>query len=131
LELETDKAVLEVPSTVSGKVIKVNAQAGSKIKVGETVFTYEGAAAESESQRPSTAESKSTPTDSDSAQSDKAITQSDKAATRSDKDVVESPSYVSSVGQSEAEAGAPQSTFTNAGPVPAAPSTRRLARELG
>jgi pyruvate dehydrogenase E2 component (dihydrolipoamide acetyltransferase) len=108
LELETDKAVLEVPSTVSGKIVKINATAGSKIKVGETVFSYEGAsgapAAETEK-----AEDKSTSKGSgfDSAQPDK---NSASASTQSIKSTF-----------------APNSN----GPVPAAPSTRRLARELG
>lgn len=39
LELETDKAVVEVPSTVSGKVSEVKAKVGEKLKVGDLVFT--------------------------------------------------------------------------------------------
>jgi pyruvate dehydrogenase E2 component (dihydrolipoamide acetyltransferase) len=39
LELETDKAVVEVPSTVSGTVSEVKAQVGQKLKVGDLVFT--------------------------------------------------------------------------------------------
>jgi len=111
LELETDKAVLEVPSTVSGKIVKISAQAGSKIKVGETVFSYESASKTPESAKTETApvEDKSTFKDPgfDSAQPDKksALASSDSG----------------------------KSTFTpsSSGPVPAAPSTRRLARELG
>ena len=40
IELETDKAVIEVPSTVSGKVQEVKVQQGQKLKVGATIFTY-------------------------------------------------------------------------------------------
>jgi pyruvate dehydrogenase E2 component (dihydrolipoamide acetyltransferase) len=39
LELETDKAVVEVPSTVTGKVTEVQAQVGQRLKVGDPVFT--------------------------------------------------------------------------------------------
>jgi pyruvate dehydrogenase E2 component (dihydrolipoamide acetyltransferase) len=39
LELETDKAVVEVPSTMSGTVREVKAQVGQKLKVGDVVFT--------------------------------------------------------------------------------------------
>lgn len=39
LELETDKAVVEVPSTVTGTVKEVKAQVGQKLKVGDVVFT--------------------------------------------------------------------------------------------
>src|ERR1700752_3420177 len=40
IELETDKAVIEVPSGVSGKVQEVKVQQGQKLKVGATIFTY-------------------------------------------------------------------------------------------
>ena len=42
LELETEKAVVEVPSTVSGVVREVKVKEGQKVKVGEVVFTLEG-----------------------------------------------------------------------------------------
>ena len=39
LELETDKAVVEVPSTVSGTVREVKAQVGQKLRVGDLILT--------------------------------------------------------------------------------------------
>ena len=42
MELETDKAVVEVPSTVSGVVRDVKVKEGQKVKVGEVIFTLEG-----------------------------------------------------------------------------------------
>ena len=44
MELETDKAVVEVPSTVSGIVREIKVKEGSKIKVGQLIFTLEGGA---------------------------------------------------------------------------------------
>jgi pyruvate dehydrogenase E2 component (dihydrolipoamide acetyltransferase) len=44
MELETDKAVVEVPSTVSGVVREVKVKEGQKVKVGEVIFTLEGGA---------------------------------------------------------------------------------------
>jgi pyruvate dehydrogenase E2 component (dihydrolipoamide acetyltransferase) len=44
MELETDKAVVEVPSTVSGVVKDVKVKEGEKIKVGQVIFTLQGAA---------------------------------------------------------------------------------------
>jgi len=41
LEIETDKATIEVPSNVAGKVIKVFVKAGGKAKVGQVVFKVE------------------------------------------------------------------------------------------
>jgi len=44
LELETDKATIEVPSSVSGTVKEIKVKAGQKVKVGEVALTlYEGA----------------------------------------------------------------------------------------
>jgi pyruvate dehydrogenase E2 component (dihydrolipoamide acetyltransferase) len=44
MELETDKAVVEVPSSVSGVVKEVKVKEGEKIKVGQVIFTFEGGA---------------------------------------------------------------------------------------
>ena len=41
LELETDKATIEVPSTVAGTVKEVRVKKGDKIKVGAVVLTVE------------------------------------------------------------------------------------------
>ena len=46
LEIETDKAVVEVPSTLSGKVGNVLAEVGKKIKIGDVIFQLEGHAPE-------------------------------------------------------------------------------------
>ncbi len=41
MELETDKAVVEVPSSVSGKVKEILVKEGEKIKVGQVIFTVD------------------------------------------------------------------------------------------
>src|SRR5688572_28580851 len=45
LELETDKATIEVPSSVAGVVKEVRVKKGDKIKVGAVVLTVDDAAA--------------------------------------------------------------------------------------
>ena len=45
LELETDKATIEVPSTVAGTVKEVRVKKGDKIKVGAVVLTVDDGAA--------------------------------------------------------------------------------------
>jgi pyruvate dehydrogenase E2 component (dihydrolipoamide acetyltransferase) len=42
MELETDKAVIEVPSSVSGVVREIKVKEGTKVKVGDVIFTLEG-----------------------------------------------------------------------------------------
>src|SRR5581483_11310762 len=44
IELETDKAVVEVPSSISGTVKDVLVKQGEKVKVGQVVFTVENGA---------------------------------------------------------------------------------------
>ena len=43
MELETEKAVVEVPSSVSGTVQEIRVKEGDKIKVGQVIFTVDGA----------------------------------------------------------------------------------------
>ena len=43
--LETDKATMDVPSTVAGKVTEVLVQKGGKLRAGSVIVTVESAAA--------------------------------------------------------------------------------------
>src|SRR5208283_4958552 len=54
MELETDKAVVEVPSSISGTIHEILVKEGDKIKVGQVIFTADsnGATAVSEAPRP-------------------------------------------------------------------------------
>ena len=128
MELETDKAVVEVPSSVTGTVKDVLVKQGEKIKVGQLVFTLQaGATASAQPQQPS----------------------------RADTSHIESArmafqAAIQSEGRTEEQALPPElprvpptATFSipidltksagpeNRGPIPAAPHVRRLARELG
>ncbi|MEQ1729295.1 MAG: 2-oxo acid dehydrogenase subunit E2 [Vicinamibacterales bacterium] len=47
LELETDKATIEVPSSVAGTVTEVKVTLGQKVKVGQVILTFESGAAAS------------------------------------------------------------------------------------
>src|SRR5262249_960314 len=42
LELETDKATIEVPSSVAGQVKEIKVKAGDKVKVGQAILSVEG-----------------------------------------------------------------------------------------
>ena len=56
LELETDKATIEVPSSVSGTVKEVRIKQGEKIKVGQVVLTLDNGAAAAKADAPATAD---------------------------------------------------------------------------
>jgi len=46
LELETDKATIEVPSSVAGQVKEVKVKAGDKVKVGQAILSVDDGAGE-------------------------------------------------------------------------------------
>jgi pyruvate dehydrogenase E2 component (dihydrolipoamide acetyltransferase) len=128
MELETDKAVIEVPSSVSGVVKDVRVKEGEKIKVGQVIFTLEGGA----SSQPERV--KHAPVEHADGQHEARL--AFQAAIRAE-------------GKTEEQALPPDQprsvplTFTmpeqlgkvagteHREPVPAAPHVRRLARELG
>ena len=130
MELETDKAVVEVPSSVSGVVKDVRVKEGEKIKVGQVIFTLEGAAAApSEPVR-----QRSTPVEHVSGQHGarlafqaaiRAEGKTEEQALPPDQPQQKPPAF-SMPAQLDKVAGAEHRE-----PVPAAPHVRRLARELG
>jgi len=48
LELETDKATIEVPSSVAGTIKEIKIKQGDKVKVGQAILSVDDAAADSD-----------------------------------------------------------------------------------
>lgn len=44
IEIETDKATVEVPSSIEGKIIEVNVKTGDKVKIGDVLIKVETSA---------------------------------------------------------------------------------------
>ena len=139
LEIETDKASFEVPSSVKGVVKELMVSAGDQASVGQVVMVIEESAdSEGSSQSPEPAPEEETPKDSSSeASSESAETQEEEAPPKTA--VAEAPTEqrgqvdVNSTAQPVTEETT-SSNGTSSGTrqlVPAAPSTRRLAREIG
>ncbi len=130
MELETDKAVVEVPSTVSGIVNEVKVKEGEKIKVGQVVFTLQGASP-SQAQP---ARSPRGPVEHVSGQHGARL--AFQAAIRAEGKTEEQalppdqPQQRSEAFSMPAQLGKVAGT-EHRQPVPAAPHTRRLAREIG
>jgi pyruvate dehydrogenase E2 component (dihydrolipoamide acetyltransferase) len=153
LEIETDKATVEVPSSVSGRVAEVRAKEGQKIRVGETIFTVssDGAAAPSAPAKPAAAPAKAETKRAEAPKVEPAAVSQDEEDVE-ERDVEEpsttalqppadekpaakaatQPKAAASDVQTETVPSlAPASTRPGGEPVPAAPSVRRLAREIG
>ena len=142
LELETDKAVLEVPSTVTGKIKEILVKAGDTVAVDQPIFTFEDGA---NGNAPAAAPTAATPSGS-----------SNDATATASKDAEQTAASESKVGapatgqipaatpvknDGMVDTAAPVGTQAPApvvntpevvkDPAPAAPSTRRMAREIG
>jgi pyruvate dehydrogenase E2 component (dihydrolipoyllysine-residue acetyltransferase) len=118
LELETDKATIEVPSSVAGQVKEIKVKAGDKVKVGQTILSVEsgdGAAASAPVAAAAKAPEPPPPPSSAPVESLRPVPQDREK-------VVDFSRGVRSVAV-EPESSGPA--------APAAPSVRRMARELG
>lgn len=141
VELETEKATMEVPSTVGGKVKEIYVQAGQQVKVGQLILTVEngaGAASEAKASAKQVAEPKPE-TKPDAKPDAEAATEPRRpvlATAGAGADAVEeeeAPPQPSGRGRVvEFTPPKPPPEPETGGPVvPAAPSVRRFARELG
>jgi pyruvate dehydrogenase E2 component (dihydrolipoamide acetyltransferase) len=130
MELETDKAVVEVPSSVSGVVKEIKVKEGEKVKVGQVIFTLEGGAvAAAAPSRPRTS-----PVEHVSGQHGARL--AFQAAIRAEGKTEEQ-----ALPPDQPQPGVPAFSMPaqlgkvagteHRQPVPAAPHVRRLAREVG
>jgi pyruvate dehydrogenase E2 component (dihydrolipoamide acetyltransferase) len=156
LELETDKATIEVPSSVAGQVKDIKVKAGDKVKVGQPILSVEENALRpsTRSGRPEPAEGRQTqgvPSQSRNGASAEKASPPRPAATgggavganTADKVPDDEAGTADTRGAQPAgpnkvvdiNRGARQASEPSAAPelpvAPAAPSVRRLARELG
>ena len=108
IELETDKATVEVPFEPGGKITELLVKVGDNVKIGAPLFSYESAEAGGSSKKEM--EDKAIV----SAQDEAAAGESGEA-----KEVVEKP----------VEAAAPEVADVPSASIPAGPAARRLARK--
>jgi pyruvate dehydrogenase E2 component (dihydrolipoamide acetyltransferase) len=143
IELETDKATIEVPSSVGGVVKEIKVKAGEKVNVGQVILTVEPAGqgkpsvVEAVPKEPERPKAEAAPR----REAEKVV----KVEAKKEEVRVEEESEEPVEREAEQEAVAPKPRrgevveFTRAPPVPpaprevapAGPSVRRLARELG
>ena len=128
MELETDKAVVEVPSSVSGVVKEIRVKEGDKVKVGQVIFTLEGASpAPAEKRTPEPVEHVS---GQQAARLSFALAMKAEGKTEEQALPPDQPQSFQPVFSMPVQLGKVAGT-EHREPVPAAPHVRRLARELG
>jgi pyruvate dehydrogenase E2 component (dihydrolipoamide acetyltransferase) len=104
LEVETDKAQVEIPSPMGGRVEKIHVAPGQTVKVGAVLVTFADAGAPAQATAPAAPRAAAPATLAPAGAPRRAVTQA---------------------------AASPAGPAHAGGPVAATPSTRRLARELG
>ncbi len=130
LELETDKATIEVPATVAGVIKEAKVKQGQKVKVGETIFVVDESGAGASAPK---AESKAAPAAAAPAPAPPAESPAPKPAPVQETPKIEKrrADVVEMKPSQPKPAPAPAATTPDAASIAAAPSARRLARELG
>jgi pyruvate dehydrogenase E2 component (dihydrolipoamide acetyltransferase) len=146
LELETDKATIEVPSPVAGSVKEIRVQEGAKAQVGQTVIIVEEGADATASQKKKTEEkapSKSKKQKAAVKESDVEPARTEQANVSAEKvEEAETPGAQKEPEQAvpekepeiethEAAIYHPKGAETVSRIVAASPSVRRVAREIG
>jgi pyruvate dehydrogenase E2 component (dihydrolipoamide acetyltransferase) len=144
LELETDKATIEVPSSLAGTVKDVKVKAGDKVKVGQAILSVDenGTAAPGKDAAksppmampppPTKAAPDTAPDMQRSAYTPDQSTRPDKPGVQADDELPQASPREKVVDISRgARAAAELPPTPELPPAPAAPSVRRMARELG
>src|SRR5262245_26764640 len=112
LEVETDKARVEIPSPMAGRVEKIHVRPGETVRVGAVLVTFSDGAATTSAPAPRAPDSEP------------------RARAARPEDGGSRPDAPRD-GASPSAGGPDVGAARDGGPVPATPATRRLARELG
>lgn len=127
VEIMTDKATVEIPSPIAGKIQKLHAKEGEMVKVGQLILSLEGAHARSAQDSEQAKTIKPTPAP---ATTQRAVTPpAPAAATRATPQLA--PSSAQSPRPAASATLAADAYVASPGHVLATPATRRLARDLG
>jgi pyruvate dehydrogenase E2 component (dihydrolipoamide acetyltransferase) len=124
LELETEKASIEVPAPAAGRVKEIHVKEGQKVKVGQVVFTMEEAG-EQAAAKETKAEKKA-----EAAPSPKPV-EAPRPVEVKKPEPAPAVAREAVARREETPAPPPPQPADVIELVPAAPSVRRMARELG
>lgn len=120
-EVETDKAVVEIPSPYAGTIVKIHVKEGEQVKTGSVMITFDTAGGAKGAGKAAASKAEAKGGDAVSAPSKTST------AVETPRTEAHGPGHANKPSGSN---GA-KATHDPARPVPAAPAVRRLARELG
>ncbi|PSQ30509.1 branched-chain alpha-keto acid dehydrogenase subunit E2 [Halobacteriales archaeon QS_9_67_15] len=130
-EVETDKAVVDVPSPVDGTVRELLAEPGEMVPVGTVIITFDVEQSSADSRAAQPRDSGEKPRASEGGEQDATAETETEAASDDSAAVGGSERAVADESGEAAAETADSSVNGQGGRVFAAPSARRLARELG
>jgi pyruvate dehydrogenase E2 component (dihydrolipoamide acetyltransferase) len=133
MEVETEKALIEVPAPVSGAIKEIHVKEGEKVKVGQLLFTIdEGAERVEKKEEPKKQEKEKEKVEAkeERKKAKKKEREAEKKEVRKKAEVQEGEEVEKVVEFSRLTRAAAEPKITR-GIAPASPSVRRLAREIG
>jgi pyruvate dehydrogenase E2 component (dihydrolipoamide acetyltransferase) len=131
IEFETDKAVVEVPSSVAGVVQEIRVQANKEANIGDVILVVGGPVAENQA---------AAPAKTDAPKADVGKTEASKTNELKSDAVTAAEQEPEPVSEKKLETPGPSTSKPTPAPtpvsgerklLPAAPSVRRMAREMG
>ncbi len=136
MEIETDKAALEIPSPAKGVIKEVHVKEGDTIKVGQLLVTIEDGAAPEKELRPEerAEEKKPAPPEKKEEEAKEQKPRGKKAEAEPAPEKEEEPEEEAGKEEDETlvtKVPVPEEKVSAGKIVPASPTVRRLARELG
>jgi pyruvate dehydrogenase E2 component (dihydrolipoamide acetyltransferase) len=134
VELETEKAAFEVPSPIRGKIVEVNVKEGNEVKVGQVIAKVDTQAKSGEEKVEEPAEERTEKEETKEEPSEKKQKEQPDQKAPEKKGEIEKPKRQEDVARETSvrtEAKEPGTKAKSSETIPAAPSVRQLARELG
>ena len=152
MEIETDKAVFELPCPHAGKVTKIHVKPGDSVQTGATLLTIDdgaaaggGQAAAAPDKKPATPPAEAAPAKGSAPAARETAAQAPKTPPKAQTPTAPAPQSAPAgpAAESPVDRGGPKPSVGVPGrlesqphgdeavPAPAGPATRRLARELG
>jgi pyruvate dehydrogenase E2 component (dihydrolipoamide acetyltransferase) len=128
LVIETDKATTEVPSPMTGTIKEIKVSEGDMVEVGDVLMIFE-VEGEAEEEEPEEMEAEAETEVEE--EKEKAETEKTEKKEKEEAEAAEEGEKEKAPKKEEKEKKPSEKVSDEEKPVPAAPSTRRVARELG